>query len=199
METNSIGAYAALVDIQANLKAPKGQYNSHGKYNYRSCEDILSAVKPLAHKHGYVVLLTDSIRLIGDRYYVEATATLTNGTEFVSATGYAREALTRKGMDESQITGASSSYARKYALNALFGIDDAKDADTDAYDRQTDNKQPAPAAYYCNDCGAEITETVINGKTYSADKMVTATVNRYGTALCMGCKAKRDDAANPTD
>lgn len=117
-------------DIQHKLKAPKGQYNSFGKYNYRSCEDILEGVKPLLKKHNLALLINDEIVQIGERYYVKATAKITDGREFVSATAYAREPDTKKGMDESQITGATSSYARKYALNALLCIDDTKDADT---------------------------------------------------------------------
>lgn len=117
-------------DIQHKLKAPKGQYNSFGKYNYRSCEDILEGVKPLLKEHNLALLIDDEIVQIGERYYVKATAKITDGREIVSATAYAREPNTKKGMDESQITGATSSYARKYALNALLCIDDTKDADT---------------------------------------------------------------------
>lgn len=117
-------------DIQYKLKAPKGQYNSFGKYNYRSCEDILEGVKPLLKEHNLALLIDDEIVQIGERYYVKATAKITDGREIVSATAYAREPDTKKGMDESQITGATSSYARKYALNALLCIDDTKDADT---------------------------------------------------------------------
>lgn len=117
-------------DIQHKLKAPKGQYNSFGKYNYRSCEDILEGVKPLLKEHNLALLIDDEIVQIGARYYVKATAKITDGRECVSATAYAREPDTKKGMDESQITGATSSYARKYALNALLCIDDTKDADT---------------------------------------------------------------------
>lgn len=116
-------------DIQHKLKAPKGQYNSFGKYNYRSCEDILEGVKPLLKEHNLALLIDDEIVQIGERYYVKATAKITDGREIVSATAYAREPDTKKGMDESQITGATSSYARKYALNALLCIDDTKDAD----------------------------------------------------------------------
>lgn len=119
-----------IVAIQSELKAPKGQYNSFGKYNYRSCEDILEGVKPLLAKHGLVLTIQDSIDLIGDRFYVKATATITDGKEQLSTNAYARESLDKKGMDASQVTGATSSYARKYALNGLLAIDDTKDADT---------------------------------------------------------------------
>lgn len=119
-----------IVSIQSELKAPKGQYNSFGKYNYRSCEDILEGVKPLLAKHGLVLTIQDSIDLIGDRFYVKATATITDGKDEISTSAYARESLDKKGMDASQVTGATSSYARKYALNGLLAIDDTKDADT---------------------------------------------------------------------
>lgn len=119
-----------LSRIQAELKAPKSQRNNFGNYNYRSCEDILEAVKPLLAREGLVLTITDSIEMIGNRYYVKATATVTDGEKSISTTAYAREADGRKGMDESQVTGSSSSYARKYALNGLFCIDDTKDADT---------------------------------------------------------------------
>ena len=119
-----------IVAIQSELKAPKGQYNSFGKYNYRSCEDILEGVKPLLAKHGLVLTIQDSINLIGDRFYVKATATITDGKDEISTSAYARESLDKKGMDASQVTGATSSYARKYALNGLLAIDDTKDADT---------------------------------------------------------------------
>ena len=116
-----------LAKIQRELKAPKSQYNNFGKYKYRNCEDILEALKP--HLNGVHVRVSDDIKVIGDRVYVVATATISDGTEALSTTAYAREPLNKKGMDESQITGAASSYARKYALNGLFLIDDTKDAD----------------------------------------------------------------------
>lgn len=127
-----------LLQIQSELKAPKGQYNSFGKYKYRSCEDILEAVKPLCVKYGVVLTLSDEIVQVGERYYIKATARLQKeGCTDVSVTAYAREALDKKGMDDSQITGTASSYARKYALNGLFCIDDTKDADTDEYVKKT--------------------------------------------------------------
>lgn len=131
-----------LIAIQSELKAPKGQYNSFGKYKYRSAEDILEAVKPLCVKHNVLLTLTDSIELIGERYYVKATARVSDGTKAVEVTALAREDLDKKGMDGSQITGTASSYARKYALNGLFCIDDTKDADTDEYAVKTQGKDP---------------------------------------------------------
>lgn len=127
-----------LLRIQTELKAPKGQYNSHGGFKYRSCEDILEAVKPLLKKYNLILTLHDEIVNIGDRYYVKAEACLRDSKEaLICDTAYAREAAERKGMDASQITGTASSYARKYALNGLFLIDDTKDADTDEHARQT--------------------------------------------------------------
>ena len=123
--------YESLCDIQAKLKAPKSQTNSFGGYKYRSCEDILEAVKPLLKEHGLVLTLTDRMVECGARVYVEATAALygSDETSPIYVTAYAREEETKKGMDSSQVTGAASSYARKYALNGLFCIDDTKDSD----------------------------------------------------------------------
>lgn len=122
-------ANGTLAKIQSELKAPKGQTNTFGKYKYRNCEDILEALKPLLD--GSTVTLSDDIQLVGDRVYVKATATLTDKAGVsVSVTAFAREAQSKKGMDEAQVTGAASSYARKYALNGLFMIDDTKDADS---------------------------------------------------------------------
>lgn len=118
-----------LVKIQNELKAPKNQKNTFGGYNYRSCEDIFEAVKPLLTKENLLLRMNDELVQIGDRYYIKATAILTDGNETIENTAYAREEENKKGMDGSQITGASSSYARKYALNGLFLIDDVKDSD----------------------------------------------------------------------
>ena len=119
-----------LIKIQSELKAPKGQKNTFGNYNYRSAEDILEAVKPLLSEYELTMTITDKIEQIGDRYYVQAKVILTDGEDSIDVTGYARESATKKGMDESQITGTASSYARKYAMNGLFLIDDTKDNDT---------------------------------------------------------------------
>ena len=128
-----------LWTIQQTLNAPKNQRNNFGGYNYRSAEDILESVKPLLQN--ITLTVSDEIVLIGNRYYVKATATLSDGEDVIAVTAYAREEESKKGMDASQLTGATSSYARKYALNGLFCIDDAKDPDTDAYAKQT-NQQP---------------------------------------------------------
>ncbi len=123
----------ALRNIQSKLNAPKNLYNKFGGYKYRSCESILEAVKPLLAEYGAEVVLTDSIVNMGDRFYVKATAIFTCDDDQVIVSAYAREPASKKGMDESQITGTASSYARKYALNGLFLIDDAKDPDTDEH------------------------------------------------------------------
>jgi hypothetical protein len=115
--------------IQSELKAPKNQVNSFGKYKYRSCEDIIEAVKPLLAKQGLYMNISDSVENIGNSNYVCATVTVTDGEDSIDASAYARESIDKKGMDDAQQTGATSSYARKYALNGMFGIDDTKDAD----------------------------------------------------------------------
>ena len=122
-----------LIDMQAELKAPKGRTNSFGGYKYRSCEDILEAVKPILKKYDCSLSLSDELKNIGDRYYIEAIAELVDNdnNERVTVTAFARETETKKGQDESQITGTASSYARKYALNGLFLIDDTKDSDSE--------------------------------------------------------------------
>lgn len=127
-----------LLNIQTELKAPKEQKNKFGNYMYRSCEDILEAVKPLLKENRVTLQLTDEIVFLGNRYYIKATAILKDTEEktMIENTAYARESETKKGMDDSQITGTASSYARKYALNGLFCIDDTKDADTNEYKNQ---------------------------------------------------------------
>lgn len=169
--------YAALMAVQSELKAPKGQKNTFGNYSYRSAEDILEAVKPLLKVNGLYLNISDEVVLIGDRYYVKATVTAADIAtgESESSTAYAREQAEKKGMDAAQVTGATSSYARKYALNALFGIDDTKDADTDEYTRtgqsganQGQAKEQPPAQ--------EQTSTV--NDTHAAMKELTAEMNR---------------------
>ena len=149
-----------LISIQSELKAPKSQYNKFGGYKYRKAEDILEAVKPLLAKQKCTLIITDDVVLIGNRIYVKATATIKNEKgECETTTGWAREEETKKGMDGSQITGASSSYARKYALNGLFAIDDNADSDTTndgqhqslQQQAQTQVQQPATPQYHTND------------------------------------------------
>lgn len=133
---NKIDFLEKVSAIQAELKAPKSQFNTFGNYNYRNCEDILEAVKPLLC--GLVVIMDDDIVQVGDRFYVKSIATITDGENELRSSAFARESLSRKGMDDAQITGATSSYSRKYALNGLFLIDDNKDSDsTNNGDQQT--------------------------------------------------------------
>ena len=130
---------SVLTDIQNELKVPKKRKNSFGGYNYRSCEDILEAVKPLLKKYGATLNICDFVEEVGGRVYVKAVAILKTKDTENRSTAYAREAELKKGMDDSQITGTASSYARKYALNGLFLIDDSKDADTDEYADEAEN------------------------------------------------------------
>lgn len=126
-----------LTQIQSELKAPKNQYNSFGKYKYRNCEDILEAVKPLLAKYDCKLIITDEVINIGDRYYIKATAKFKSEDGVVEVSAMAREEESKKGMDGSQVSGAASSYARKYCLNGLFLIDDTKDADSEAPTKQS--------------------------------------------------------------
>ena len=123
--------YAKLIKVQNELKAPKNQYNSFGKYSYRNCEDICESVKPLLLANGLAMFISDNIELIGDRYYIKAIVTVvdTETGETLTNSALAREEENKKGMDSSQVTGSTSSYARKYALNGMFLIDDTKDSD----------------------------------------------------------------------
>lgn len=139
-----MSVYKKLLNIQSKLKAPKNQYNSFGKYNYRSCEDILEGLKPLLKESDATLIIDDEIVNVGDRFYIKATAKLIDieSGEHISTSAYAREDETKKGMDKAQVTGSASSYARKYALNGLFAIDDTKDSD--ATNRHDDKGQTKP-------------------------------------------------------
>lgn len=139
-----MSVHSKLLSVQAALKAPKGQFNAFGKYNYRSCEDILEAVKPLLYEHGLTLVIRDQVVAVGNRIYVQATAMITNQDGQVTVTAFAREEEDKKGMDGSQITGAASSYARKYALNGLFLIDDTKDSDGTNTHGKDAPSSPAP-------------------------------------------------------
>ena len=128
-----------LLKVQQELKAPKSNFNKFGGFKYRSLEDILEAVKPINKKYGITLTLTDKPVQVGDRYYIEATALITDNKQEFRVTAYAREPQSKTKMDDAQVTGTSSSYARKYALNGLYLIDDTKDADTDEYQKQTND------------------------------------------------------------
>jgi len=191
--------FEKLQKIQAELEVPKGQFNKFGNYYYRNAEDILAAAKPLCHKHGCVLTIMDRLVNIGDRYYVEAVAQLISSSMSdeplsITATAYAREEETKKGMDAAQITGSASSYARKYALNGLFCLDDVKDADhmnngkstVDAVkemfpgtEEMLDNLTITPAdVMACEGCGAGMTSG-----------QITLSQKKYdGKTLCVKCQ-----------
>ncbi|HHN8340787.1 ERF family protein [Morganella morganii] len=147
--------FQKIADIQQKLKAPKNLNNSFGNYSYRSCEGILEAVKPLLD--GLVLSITDDVVAVGDRIYIKSTATLSDGENTHSVSAMAREPASKKGMDDAQVTGATSSYARKYCLNGLFAIDDSKDADTNEHRQQESNFNPETILH-------EFTENAGNAK-----------------------------------
>lgn len=207
--------FEKLSKVQAELNAPKSRHNKFGNYDYRSCEDILQAVKPLLAANGLVLILNDEIVERAGRFYVESTATIyeMETLETLRATAYARESESKSGMDAAQITGAASSYARKYALNALFNIDDTKDADTDEFTQESQEKakkattkkktaEPAissnvpdglpeeiatESAPICEDCGEVIKPT----DKYTVEKIVESTKKSFGVVCCMKCGALR--------
>lgn len=170
--------YEKLSNIQNELKAPKGQFNKFGGYKYRSCEDILEAVKPICKKYNTTLVLGDTLKNIGERYYVEAIVILYDidkPTDVISNTAYAREEENKKGMDGSQITGTASSYARKYALNGLFNIDDTKDADTDEFTKQTQDNDKKPT-----DKLLEALEDSIKNNMFDVSGKDKEILNKYG-------------------
>lgn len=184
-----MGILSKLLAIQVDLKAPKGQYNNFGKYKYRNCEDILEATKPLCKRENCVLTIADELRQVGDRYYIMATATLTDVEtgEKIGNTAFAREEESKKGMDGSQVTGASSSYARKYALNGLFAIDDTKDSDT------TNIGNERIKEYKCVDCSKPFESFVDrNGKTWSSGQVFHMSENKNTDkkARCSACMKK---------
>jgi len=146
--------YEKLSAAQSKINVPKGQTNTFGNYKYRSCEDILTKAKPICIDNGLILTIFDSMELLGDRFYIKATARITEieTGEEIEVSAFARESLSRKGQDDSQITGTASSYARKYALNGLFLLDDTKDADSDEYHEETNAKKSTPPPItYIND------------------------------------------------
>ena len=205
MAEKKLNVYEKLMNVQAELKAPKGQYNNFGKYHYRSCEDILEGVKPLLTKYGAIITLCDSIEVIGDRVYVQAKAIFrdVDSDGFVENVAFAREEAEKKGMDGSQVTGAASSYARKYALNGLLLIDDTKDADTDENQnernakakRQIDKpKEPE----LISEKDKEILRKTVEDKGYTVDQIFPKgidglTADQYAKAMVQlkGMKAKQ--------
>lgn len=189
------------------MKAPKDMRNNFGNYNYRSCESILEAVKPLLAKNALALTLTDEMVQIGERIYVRATATVTDtkSGENVSTDAFAREEENKKGMDSSQVTGAASSYARKYALNGLFCIDDTKDSDfTNGLDepqkpkaekkqepKQEPNNDPM---FKCENCGKVLTTYLgANGKMVSLRAHAEGSKKKFGKVLCLDCIEKQNE------
>ena len=181
--------YEKLLNIQAELKVPKNQYNSFGKYNYRSCEDILEGLKPLLTKYKATLIINDEIVQIGDRYYVKATATLIDvegeGRECISSTAFAREDEKKTGMDLSQLTGSTSSYARKYALNGLFAIDDTKDSDaTNSHGKNQapadENKKAIEDNSLASDKQLNLIYKLVKEKNYSSDSMARYISEAFG-------------------
>lgn len=188
----------SLIVVQTALRAPKNQRNDFGKYNYRSAEDILEAVKPLLRDAGITLTITDEIKEIGGRIYVEATCRAEQGDETITTKAYAREPDTKKGMDDSQITGTASSYARKYALNGMFLIDDNKDPDTNEYQRQTKKEQPKQEPkeqpILCPVCGNEVKpRKAKTGETLTPEQVLEAC-----GGMCQTCYIlkKQEDKIN---
>lgn len=176
-----------LSQIQLAIKVPKNQRNDFGKYNYRSCEDIVEAAKNIVNPLGFHLIISDEIVNIGNRFYVRATATLTDGTDTYTSVGLAREEDTKKGMDGSQITGAASSYARKYALNGLFAIDDTKDSDHSNTHEKEKKEEQKPALPWLN----EGSEQYTNVATYLSEKGTISDVQKK-YQLSSTVKAKLD-------
>lgn len=199
--------YEQLANVQQALKATKDQFNKFGGYNYRSCESILESVKPLLAKNGLALTLTDEMVQVGDRIYVKATATVFptdyNGGvtitgdkieskigQSISVDAFAREEETKKGMDSSQVTGAASSYARKYALNGLFCIDDNKDSDaTNTHVKEEPKPEPPKEnVYKCENCGNVLTPyNGADGKLVSLEKHAHGSKAKFGKVLCLDC------------
>lgn len=194
-----MGIHMKLMSTQTSLKANKTQFNDFGKYNYRSCEDILEALKPILAMNQLTVTLSDQIQQIGNRVYIQATATVTDAEtgESVSVTAYAREEESKKGMDASQVTGAASSYARKYALNGLFAIDDCKDSDaTNTHGKEEPKKEPeSPKAepkaespkFVCEKCNAVLKPYMVDGKSYSVRQHAEGSRKKFGHLYCIDC------------
>ena len=190
-----MGINEKLMRIQTQIKAPKNLYNSFGKYNYRNAEGICEAVKPFLEKENVSLILVDEMVAIGNRYYLKATARLLDNenNESIEVSAFAREPEQKKGMDESQITGTASSYARKYALNGLFLLDDTKDADTDEYHNQTAYQQANNKTTVTSEqVGKLKVEMLRTGATeqyiceyYKLNKLIDMTQEQYVNAMGM--------------
>ena len=190
-----MGINEKLMRIQTQIKAPKNLYNSFGKYKYRNAEGICEAVKPFLEKENVSLILLDDVMAVGNRFYVKAIARLTDNEngDSVEATAFARESESKKGMDDSQITGTASSYARKYALNGLFLLDDTKDADTDEYHNQTAYQQANNKTTVTSEqVGKLKVEMLRTGATeqyiceyYKLNKLIDMTQEQYVNAMEM--------------
>ena len=200
MESTSI--YAALAAVQSELKAPKGQMNTFGGYRDRSCEDILEAVKPILKAHNLLLTLSDEPKVLEGWHYIEATAKLESlDGGCISVKAYAREPEQKTKMDAAQVTGTSSSYARKYALNGLFCIDDTKDADTDEYHAaegrnpagvNKPQKQPAQEQpFICACCGKPLQPVSYKNRTVEPAETAASTKKKFGRILCWTCAQKQ--------
>lgn len=197
MDKKSI--YELLSEVQAELKAPKGQTNSFGGYKYRSCEDILEAVKPLLKAKRLSLRLYDEPIMVGDWHYIRATAILEDFSgKSISCAAYAREPEQKTKMDAAQVTGTSSSYARKYALNGLFCIDDTKDPDTDEYQSQSSGKPTSSRAqrqqaqpYICACCGKPLQPVTYKDRVVQPKETAASTKKKFGQILCWECAKKQ--------
>lgn len=177
--------YTKLMAIQAELEVPKLRENNFGQraFKFRNAEDILAAAKPVCHKHGCVLTLTDTIKMIGQRYYVEATATLFDGESAISTTASAREEESRKGFDGPQITGSASSYARKYALGGLLNLDDEVDPDSQS---NAISGRPADTGVFCPSCGGVVEGyTARNGSHYTPEQALAK------DGMCLSCLMRK--------
>ncbi len=194
------GINEKLVKIQHELKAPKDQHNGFGNYNYRSLENILESVKPLLAEAGLSIILSDDIAEVGGRVYVKATATISDGNESISNTAFAREDESKKGMSEAQVTGACSSYARKYAVQGIFAIDDSKDPDTESYQRRG-GKDSGSAPVMCDLCHKPIKPMAKRGGgEMSPEAVAKWTRAKTGMAVCGDCYRKREaQQTQPTE
>lgn len=192
-----MNVYEKLMNIQAELNVPKSNYNEFGKYHYRSCEDILEALKPLLKKYKVSLILSDEVVQIGDRYYIQSTATLIDaenevspltGQGIIKSIAYAREDEQKKGMDASQLTGSTSSYARKYALNGLFAIDDTKDSDATNKHDTGQTKKPKEQTKKTDDTENDLASekqlkciyALAKQKNYSSESMASYIKEVYG-------------------
>lgn len=210
-----MGVYQKLYIVQQELVAPKDQYNSFGKYKYRSCESILEALKPILKDVQMTIILSDTVKEIGGRVYVEATAKAVDVEtgEAVSVTASAREEESKKGMDGSQVTGASSSYARKYALNGLFAIDDNQDSDatnkgekapangvkpegsnytTEAKKPQKTPERAPDGVLYCAVCGEAIKPLKQGGNSYSDEQVAERALKKFNQQMCWSCQKNNE-------